>query len=414
MKKILFAAACLLIFLTNCKKDEGNFSPLIACEIDSLSVTVGNCTSLSTYQVTIDFTYANPVDSIFIVHDRNFSVLGRWTLDQLPITIQNFPKGNSTYDYLKVGMFNQGPDTCQAEAEFLPPDCLDTIDFCLINDLEVIVGDCCADDSDFYELTINFFVQNPSTEFFDLFVRNGVLIGTYRFDQLPIRIAKFPKSGAMYDFIKIRDSGDGDCVIEHEFLSPDCSSTDCSISNFELEVGDCVCEDAYNITIDFDYQNATSDYFDVYVRNGEYLGSYRLDQLPLVIPNFEMSGNRDDYIKIVLNNDLDCSLEYEWTPPDCDPHPTGCEISNLRVDVGDCTSDSTYIIKIDFDVQNAGNDYFDAFDRDGFIGFAEINALPLYFREFKLSGRNYDFLKVCVNDNPDCCKEIEWLAPDCQ
>ena len=25
----------------------------------------------------------------------------------------------------------------------------------------------------------------------------------------------------------------------------------------------------------------------------------------------------------------------------------------------------------------------------------------------------YDFVKVCINDNPDCCKEIEWLPPSC-
>ena len=92
-----------------------------------------------------------------------------------------------------------------------------------------------------------------------------------------------------------------------------------------------------------------------------------------------------------------------------------CLISNLQVTVGDCNANGTYSITIDFDHQNAGNDFFDVFVRNNvFIGFYPLADLPVTIEEFELSGFDYDFLKVCINDNPDCCQEIEWMPPNCE
>ena len=30
-----------------------------------------------------------------------------------------------------------------------------------------------------------------------------------------------------------------------------------------------------------------------------------------------------------------------------------------------------------------------------------------------MSGLEYDYLEVCINDVDDCCQEIEWESPDC-
>ena len=91
-----------------------------------------------------------------------------------------------------------------------------------------------------------------------------------------------------------------------------------------------------------------------------------------------------------------------------------CEIGEIEVGVGDCTSDGTYVLEIDFEVENADNEFFDLFVRGGeLIDFYRIDALPLRLEDFELSGRDYDFIKVCINDNPDCCREVEFLPPTC-
>ena len=69
---------------------------------------------------------------------------------------------------------------------------------------------------------------------------------------------------------------------------------------------------------------------------------------------------------------------------------------------------------IDFEYENPGNDYFDVHVRDDvFIGFYSLSDLPITIEEFELSGYDYDYIKVCINDNADCCDEMEWEAPDC-
>ncbi len=91
-----------------------------------------------------------------------------------------------------------------------------------------------------------------------------------------------------------------------------------------------------------------------------------------------------------------------------------CEVGELNVGVGGCTSDSTYVLELDFDVDNPDNEFFDLFVRNGVLfDFFRFDELPLRLENFELSGADYDFIRVCVNDNPNCCREIEFLSPDC-
>ena len=94
---------------------------------------------------------------------------------------------------------------------------------------------------------------------------------------------------------------------------------------------------------------------------------------------------------------------------------TECTIHDLDVITGDCNSDNTYNMTINFQYEEIGEqDYFDLYARnDELIGYFPLSSLPLTIINFPSSGEDYDFVKVCINDNPDCCKEIEWLPPSC-
>ena len=192
----------------------------------------------------------------------------------------------------------------------------------------------------------------------------------------------------------------------------------CEIRELIVEVGDCQSDSTYVIDINFGHANAANESFDVFLREDELISSNTLEDLPLRIEDFSPSGLEVDFIKICINDDPDCCQEIEFMPPSCLNEDTTieelCEISNLVAEVGECTSDSTYILEINFEVANPDNESFDLFVRgDQLIDFFPITDLPIRLDSFSASGLDFDFIKVCVNDNPDCCQEIEFLPSDC-
>ena len=132
-----------------------------------------------------------------------------------------------------------------------------------------------------------------------------------------------------------------------------------------------------------------------------------------MIPNFPISGNDYDFIKVCLDGNLDCCSEIEFLPPNCSTEE--CEIFDVDISVGTCTSDSTYTIIVDFEVDNPGNDFYELFIRNNeALGFFRLETeRPLEINDFERSGLDYDFLRICINDVPDCCFEVEFLPPEC-
>ncbi|MCB9262717.1 MAG: hypothetical protein H6607_10115 [Flavobacteriales bacterium] len=281
---------------------------------------------------------------------------------------------------------------------------------CEIDDLTVSVDSCTSDST--YSLTINFKPVNATGDSFDMYIRNSVKMGTYHKNVLPVTIPNFKRSGLSNDYIKVCMKG-GDCCKAIEFAPPSCdTSTDpCEIYDLVADVGACTSDSTYKLTVNFKTKNPTHSSFDLKVRNGVNIGYYKLTTLPLVIENFKRSGYDYDFIKVCINDNADCCKAIEFKPPTCET----CEIYDLVLSNEGCTSDSTYKLKIDFKTKNPGNAYFDVYVRNGVnIGYYKIADLPIIINNFKKSGKDYDFVKVCVNDKADCCKAAEILSPSCK
>jgi hypothetical protein len=306
-------------------------------------------------------------------------------------------------------------NACFAECEgFTEEDFVDCpVEMCDIYELHVEVGECNPDGT--YSITINFEYENPENEHFDVFIRDNVHIGTYSLSNLPLTIEHFEVSDFEYDYLKVCINDQPDCCEDIEWMAPDCSgSGECDIYDLHVEIGDCIPGTIlYELTIDFEYENVNNEYFDVYLRNDEFFGYFELAALPLTIENFPLSGFDHDFIKVCINDNPECCEAIEWEAPECNTIP--CGIYDLIVDVGNCNPGTdTYSLTIDFEYENPGNDYFDVFVRDDvFIGHYSLGDLPITIEDFELSGFDYDFIKVCINDNPECCDAIEWESPDC-
>jgi len=379
----------------------------VVCLINDLTVDVGECTSDSTYSVTIDFNPFNAASDSFDVYIRNDVLIGSFNLDDLPLTFTDFTLSGQEYDFIQV-CINDNPDCC-AVMEFMPPNC--EADACDIYDLNVSVGECTSDST--YAVMIDFEHANAGNDFFEVFIRDNELIGYFELADLPVTINHFETSGNDFDFIKVCINDVPDCCAEVEFMAPDCQPEPCDIYDLMVDIGECTSDSTYALTIDFEHVNAGNDFFEVFIRDNELIGYYELADLPVTINHFETSGNDFDYIKVCINDVPDCCAEVEFMAPEC--LSEACEIGEISIDIGECTTDSTYNVTIDFDHSNVTHDHFDVFIRnDIHIGYFALASLPLTLHNFDLSGYDADYIKVCINDNSECCSIKEYLAPVCE
>ncbi len=125
------------------------------------------------------------------------------------------------------------------------------------------------------------------------------------------------------------------CEAQCEGYTPsdfvDCNG--CSIYAVNIFTGDCYTTGTYYLFIDFEYSATTNySYFDIYLENNEYFGSIPLSDLPVVILNFPMSGNQNDFIKICIDGGTDCCIEDQWLSPNCGtPIPPSGQIDTQRI-----------------------------------------------------------------------------------
>ena len=124
-KNAFIALLCFTFIFSNCKKDKEELGIMTDCDIQELYVEVLECGD-SLYTIRVNFSPVNPSDDIFILHDRNYSVFYRGSIEDLPVTTTRLRTSNS-YEYLKVAVLGNDADTCQAEIEFLLEDCDSTI-----------------------------------------------------------------------------------------------------------------------------------------------------------------------------------------------------------------------------------------------------------------------------------------------
>jgi hypothetical protein len=381
-----------------------------ACHVTDIVVTTGECTSNTTYEVTVDFnaTYPTPLDSFRVL--ANGAPFGKFGFNQLPLTIHNFPYNGGANDVIRICIGNEEVGCCESK-EFAVPDCLGGP--CEITQLAVHPGECHNNGT--YQLMVNFGVAGAgSVDSFMVFA-NGAFFGKFGINQLPLTINQFPWNGGATDVIKICVANDQtECCRILEFAVPDCLAGPCEVFNLNVQTGACTSNTSYQLFVNFQVSSPTAiDSFNVFA-NGAFFGRYGINQLPLMIPNFPYNGGANDVIKICVPNDLaDCCRILEFPVPPCLNGP--CEITQLVVDPGECTSNTTYHLIVNFGVSAPGViDSFLVFANGNFFGKYGMNQLPLNIPNFPYNGGANDVIKVCVgNSVTECCRVLEFPVPGC-
>ena len=365
------------------------------CELWDLVVEVYDCENDS-FLVDIDFNYANVGADGFTIQGNGL-VYGTWDYGQLPITLALEADCETEYEFVIKDV--QYPD-CQLVYELGEVCC----DACEIWDLVIETGDCTSDST--YELTLDFNYANVSGDHFDLFA-NGTFFGFYAYSQLPLTIPNFPKSGNAYDWLKVCDNDNPDCCEVIEFMTVECGAGNCELWDLVVEVYDCE-NDSFLVDIDFNYANVGADGFTIQ-GNGLVYGTWDYGQLPITLA---LEADCETEYEFVIKDVQypDCQLVYELGEVCCDEE---CQIEELVVDIGGCTSDTTYSVTLDFTVQNPGNDLFEVWGNGIYLGYYPLADLPVTIDDFPASGNMADEIEVCINDQEDCCAATEFYAPNC-
>ncbi len=286
---------------------------------------------------------------------------------------------------------------------------------CVITDLEVEVGDCTSDST--FQVDLNFQVQNPTTDTFEVF-GNGAFLGTYTLNQLPLTIKDFPAGAGIGSFVRVclksTSPNNIPCCGVKQFFGPNCfHAAPCEIYDVNVKVGDCLPTGEYKVLLDFKVKNPAGLMFEVKKGDNTSLGVFPLSSLPVAL-TLPASATPSEVLIICLKDEPDCCANIQFAVPPCPPPP--CHIRNLRVETGACTSDSTYKITLNFSAPSTTPitviDSFDVYTAGGqYLGRYALSSLPLSL-EFPWSGNNVDGLVVCLK-NTNCCRKIEFNAPDC-
>ena len=288
------------------------------------------------------------------------------------------------------------PD-CVLEEKFEAPNC--NREICTITDLEVETGSCNADGT--YRLKIDFDPGDHSTGRFDLFVRDGEAFGNYAVTELPLIIENFSPSGKEYDFLKLCLSGIENCCEEIEFKPPLCEEEgECKITDLSVRIGQCNPDGTYQLTIDFEIADSPNDFFDLFVRNNELLGFYKIGDLPVTINNFRPSGRPEDFLKVCINDTRDCCQAVEFIPPDCETDE--CFLEVVVVETHSC-QDGSYMVDIELDARNGSDAGFTVFGPDQEnLGSYSYTEPFITLGPFAGDGQSAYPLEIIDNENQSC------------
>ncbi len=256
---------------------------------------------------------------------------------------------------------------------------------------------------------IDFNVVDASSNHFKLFI-DDQFFGIFSYEELPLSDnLGNPVFTDNLVTIRVEDSESEECFsIEDNIELEECPQ--CVIEDLFVEAQDC--EDG-QFFIDFEFETtaADGDMLDLFI-NGDLVSSFEYGETFYTAGPIEGDCSTLYEFTVVDQNDLDCSSSFEFIEPIC-CEMEECDISNAEIELLDCNEEEMSFI-LNFDNSATTNDFFDVYSRDGIYGSFMYSDLPLTINGFPNTGNDFEFIRICDNDNPEeCCQEFEFLLEGC-
>ena len=230
----------------------------------------------------------------------------------------------------------------------------------------------------------------------------------------PVTIDTFYPRDVEYDLIRICENDNSDCCAIYEFLGPDCEENeDCHISEVYAEAHECQDSFIY-VDVEFDVENPGSSGFEIRGNGVSYGDTFSYGQIFYTVGPILADCETILEFIIIDNENPNCTNFFGFEEAICCEEGISCEISDIEIELGDCNSDLSYSLTVDFVYEGVENDFFDVWAGNEFIGFYRFDQLPVTIDSFYPRDVDYDLIKICENDNPDCCLVHEFMGPDCE
>ena len=366
------------------------------CGINDLSAELLQVTS-NGLKFLIDFIPVNTQGSGFDLF-FNDDYIGFFPYSDVPFDIvlpcTNSPTGTIT-------VCDSDSQSCCSTVEVETPPCGGGD--CHIFDVVVEAGPCNNDG--FFFVDLDFQYQNVSGDGFTV-TGGGLDWGAFGYDELPITLGPLAGDGTtVYEFV-VKDVAHPDCS-DFAVLGPiDCNGGDCGINDLSAELLQ-VTSNGLKFLIDFIPVNTQGSGFDLYFNNN-YIGFFPYSDVPfdIVLP---CTNSPTGTITVCDSDSQSCCSTVEVETPPCGGDP--CDITVLEAEVLSSGPDG-YLLWVNVEAVNTGDLGFDLFFENEFIGFFGYDEVPL---EVFVPCINLmeGHIKVCDNDNSNCCATIGIALPPC-
>ena len=374
--------------------------------LNILDVNIIACDSINnTYDayIVVDVPNLN-IDSLIV--NSNGNAGQTFSVGDSIIIYNIVPEPNTLFDFVLICATNV-PDCC-ADFQYLQPDCLSSNN-CSIEIEENILACDTTDGS--YDVEVLYNITGSTSDFYYLYI-NGNIVDTFEIGDTLVVFDVMPLANSSVDVITICAS-DLNCCLEYEYNQPDCNTQndECAIINIVEESIICHPDGSYDVTFYYDIENPSSDSIEVFLNN-EFAGVFEISDSIQIYDVVSIPNYYYDYITICVNDNPDCCSSYEYIQPNC--NVGDCEVVFIEEEIFSCDSlDGSYDMEIYYSIEDPNNDFLDLWVNNEYIGFYEIGDSLIVFDVEPRPNSNYDIIKICVNDNPNCCLEYEYLPPNC-
>ncbi|MCO6491575.1 MAG: T9SS type A sorting domain-containing protein [Phaeodactylibacter sp.] len=369
--------------------------------LTGVTIAPNGCRNDGTFTATLNITTPAPaIGNIFVVESENYRA--EFSVADLPVEIGPFP---GTGGPRTVHVLFPGTD-CQTTVTFITPDCGNG--GCAFTGIVAEPHSC---DGGQFLIDVEVRAVNPGALGYFIFA-DGQINGPYAYNEPFVTLGPFDGDGTtIYDLL-ILDIEDPSCFGYAEVGPVDCGAL-CGIHNLRVDPLGCNADGTYNVLLNFEVDNPGNDFFDVYGRNGDLIGFYRLDERPVRIEGLDPVSSGVGYLRVCINDTPGCCEDIEFFEPDC----TGaCRIYDVRVEPDSCDADGNYYVRLYFNFDNisSNSNGFRVFGNGQDYGtYSYTMPFPVTVGPIAPTGALAYELIVADLGNPDCRGVVEFGAFDC-
>ncbi|KAA3622021.1 MAG: T9SS C-terminal target domain-containing protein, partial [Bacteroidetes bacterium] len=279
---------------------------------------------------------------------------------------------------------------------------------CGFNDIAMNFEGC--NDNGSYNYNLSFIPVNPIGAFFDLYIQNE-FVGYYAYEDMPVWLEGVGPFESEHFVVKICDNDNPDCCQVFEVMTPDCGGNDdCVIHEVIVEAYECDEEGHFYVDLVVIGENFGAEGYKV-VGNGNNYGNFSYDEPYITLGPFAGDGE-SVYEFVVIDNQFgDCSNHAVIGPIDC--FPDDCGFHEIAMNFEGCNDNGSYNYNLSFIPVNPTNAFFDLYIQNEFVGYYAYEDMPVWLEGVGPFESEHFVVKICDNDNPDCCQVFEVMTPEC-